>query len=86
MRQSPCKSPLIPAAFSCRLSFPTKKGEWTEVELPLKDFQATWFGREMSDRPLEATQVNSLGDLLSDKKAGPFKLQIEWIKVKPTSS
>lgn len=69
-------------AFSYRLSFPTKKDEWTEVELPLKDFQATSFGREVSDRPLDATQVNSLGILLGDKKAGPFELEVDWVKVK----
>jgi hypothetical protein len=26
-------------------------------------------------------QVNGLGFLLGDKKAGPFKLEVEWIKV-----
>lgn len=68
--------------FSYRLSFPTKKDTWTGVELPLKDFQATWFGREVNDRPLEATKVNSLGILLGDKKAGPFELQVDWLRVK----
>lgn len=73
-------------AFSYRLSFPTKKDTWTEVELPLKDFQTTWFGREVDDRPLEATKVNSLGILLGDKKAGPFELQVDWLKVKKDAS
>jgi len=26
-------------------------------------------------------EINSLGFTLGDKKAGPFKLKIEWIKV-----
>jgi monofunctional biosynthetic peptidoglycan transglycosylase len=69
-------------AFSYRVSFQTKKNEWIEVELPLKNFQATWFGREVNNRPLDATRVNRLGVLLSDKKTGPFELQIGWIKVK----
>ena len=25
--------------------------------------------------------VNALGFMLSDKKAGPFKMEVEWIKV-----
>lgn len=69
-------------AFSYRLSFPTKKDKWTEVELRLKDFQATWFGREVNNRPLEATKVNSLGILLGDKKAGPFELEVDLVNVK----
>lgn len=69
-------------AFSYRSSFPTKKGVWTEVELPLKDFEATWFGRKVNNRPLDAEQVRRLGVLLGDKQAGPFDLQVEWVKVK----
>jgi len=69
-------------AFSYRLKFPTKQDKWTEVQLPLSDFQATWFGREVNNRPLDATQVNSLGILLADKKAGPFDFEIDWIKVR----
>jgi len=26
-------------------------------------------------------EVNALGFMLGDKKAGPFKMEIEWIKV-----
>jgi len=70
-------------AYSFRQSFETKKGEWTEVELPLAKFQATWFGRSLTDRPLDAAKVNGIGILLGDKKAGPFELEIDWIKVRP---
>ena len=32
-------------------------------------------------------QVNALGFLLSDKTAGPFTLEVEWIKVvRPTAT
>ena len=27
------------------------------------------------------TEVNAVGFLLGDKKAGPFELEVEWIKV-----
>ena len=72
-------------AFSYRAAVKTKKDEWIEVRLPLKDFEATWFGRSVPDAgPVDAEDVNALGFLLGDKKAGPFKLEVEWIKVQRT--
>jgi monofunctional biosynthetic peptidoglycan transglycosylase len=67
-------------AFSYRAFFNTNKDEWIEVTLPLDEFQATSFGRPV-DQPLDPRQVNALGFLLGDKKAGPFKLEVEWVKV-----
>ena len=72
--------PLV--AFSYRAAVKTKMDEWIEVKLPLDKFEATSFGRVVKDaRPLDPAEVNALGFLLGDKKAGPFKLEIEWIKV-----
>jgi NADH dehydrogenase [ubiquinone] 1 alpha subcomplex assembly factor 1 len=73
--------PLI--AFSYRAEFKTKKDEWSEVELPLDKFVATSFGRVVQNQPLDASEVNGLGILLGDKKAGPFRLEVEWIKASP---
>ena len=72
--------PLV--AFSYRAAVKTKKDEWIEVKLPLEKFEATSFGRVVKDaRPVDPAEVNALGFLLGDKKAGPFKLEVEWIKV-----
>ena len=30
---------------------------------------------------MDPKEVNALGFLLGDKKAGPFKMEIEWIKI-----
>jgi NADH dehydrogenase [ubiquinone] 1 alpha subcomplex assembly factor 1 len=69
-------------AFSYRGKVQTKKDEWIEVKLPLDKFQATSFGKVVKDAgPVDPQEVNGLGFLLSDKKAGPFKLEVEWIKV-----
>ena len=68
-------------AFSYRASFQTKKDEWIEVSIPVRTFVATSFGRVVRNQPLEPGQVIGLGILLGDKKAGPFKLEVEWIKV-----
>ena len=75
--------PLI--AFSYRANVQTKKDEWIEVKLPLDKFEATSFGRVVRDAgPVEPSEVNALGFLLGDKKARPFKLEVEWIKVERT--
>jgi hypothetical protein len=44
------------------------------------EFEATSFGRVVRGQ-LDPSQVNGLGILLGDKKAGPFRLEVEWIKV-----
>jgi monofunctional biosynthetic peptidoglycan transglycosylase len=72
--------PLV--AFSYRVSVQTKKDEWIAIKLPLDKFEATSFGRPVKDaRPVDPQEVNGLGFLLGDKKAGPFMLEVEWIKV-----
>jgi len=72
--------PLV--AFSYRAAVQTKKDEWIEVEVPLDKFEATSFGRVVEDAgAVKPEEVNALGFLLGDKKAGPFKLEVEWIKV-----
>lgn len=71
-------------AFSYRANFQTKKDKWIEVELPVEKFAATWFGRVLKNQPLDPNEVSGLGILLGDKKAGPFKLEVDWIKVKST--
>jgi len=74
--------PTFRIAFSYRASFETKADEWQEVKVPLKELQATSFGRPVKNAgPVDASKVNSIGFLLADKKAGPFKLEVEWIKV-----
>jgi NADH dehydrogenase [ubiquinone] 1 alpha subcomplex assembly factor 1 len=69
-------------AYSYRAAMPTKKDEWIEVKIPLDQFEATSFGRVVSNAgAVKPSEINSIGFMLGDKKAGPFKLEIEWIKV-----
>ena len=67
--------------YSYRQSFKTKKGEWIEVRLPADRFVATWRGRVFPKEKLDPGKVAGLGILLGDKKPGPFKLEIDWIRV-----
>jgi NADH dehydrogenase [ubiquinone] 1 alpha subcomplex assembly factor 1 len=60
----------------------TKKDEWIEVKVPLDKFEATSFGRVVKDAgAVKPEEVNALGFMLSDKKAGPFKIEVESITV-----
>ncbi len=69
-------------AFSYRAPLPTTKDEWTEVRVPLEDFIPTAFGRRVQGMgPVEPDQISGLGFMLSDKKAGKFQMQVEWVKV-----
>ena len=64
-----------------QLAFTTKRGEWEEHRLALKDFVPTFRGRILTDvPPLNPAKVTSVGFLISDKQEGPFKLEVAWIK------
>ena len=59
----------------------TKRGEWEEHRLPFKQFIPTLRGRVLSgEPPLDPAKVTSVGFLISDNQAGPFQLELEWIK------
>ena len=74
-------------AFSYRAPLPTTKDEWTEVSVPLEEFIPTAFGNRVQGMgPVAADQINSLGFMLSDKKAGPFKLEVDWVKIIPAAT
>jgi hypothetical protein len=67
------------AIYQC--AFTTKKGEWEEHRLPLKEFVPTFRGRVLSgESPLDPAKVTSVGFMISDKQDGPFQLEVAWIK------
>lgn len=69
-------------AFSYRATLQTMKDEWIEIRVPLDEFEATSFGRVVREAGVvKPAEVNAVGFLLGDKKAGPFKLEVEWIKI-----
>ena len=76
-----------PMAFSFRAALPTQADTESEVVLPLRDFCATQFGREMPGVTLEASSITVLGVMLADKRPGPFTLEVRRIEiVRPGSS
>ena len=68
------------SAGSYRAYLPTTAGEWQETRIPFADFKLQTFGRELAAKPLNAAAVASVGFTLSDKKAGPFALEVASVK------
>jgi len=69
-------------AFSYRATVETNKDEWIEIKVPLDKFEAVSFGRQVKNAgAVKPEEINALGFMLGDKKAGPFKMELEWIKV-----
>ncbi len=69
--------------------FETHRGSWEELELPLPAFRARLRGRELPDAaPLDPAQLATLGLMVSDGPAGPFRLELAWIaaRVSPADS
>lgn len=74
-------------AFSYRVAVPTKQDHWIEVTVPLDKFEATSFGEVIKDAgAVTPGEVNAVGFLLGDKQAGPFKLEVAWIKRVPAKT
>lgn len=62
-------------------SFQTERGIWRTEELPFEAFEARYHGRSVPDaQPLDAGKIVSFGFLIADRQAGPFHLEIDWIR------
>jgi monofunctional biosynthetic peptidoglycan transglycosylase len=65
-------------------SFATRAGEWIEVVVPFTELAPTFRGRVLTDAPkFDAAELRSVGFLISDRQAGLFVLEIEWIGWQP---
>jgi monofunctional biosynthetic peptidoglycan transglycosylase len=62
-------------------SFKTTAGEWAEVEIPFDQCVANSFGQRVRNAPaLDPASIESIGVTLSDKREGPFAIEIDWIR------
>ena len=58
----------------------TQAGEWQTIRLSFEDFRPTFRGRlHPEEPPLDASRVTSLGLMISDRQAGPFRLELARI-------
>jgi len=61
-------------------TFTTKEGEWTTIRMPFEDFRLYSFGQRIPGVPAIApAMIESIGVTLSDKKEGPFRLDVASI-------
>ena len=59
----------------------TRAGEWQTVGLPFEEFRPTFRGRPVPEAAaLDVSRVISLGLMISDRQAGPFRLELAMIR------
>lgn len=60
--------------------FSTVVGEWLTIEIPISEFRPTFRGWTPPDAPpLDPGEIRQVGLMVADKKAGPFRLDVERI-------
>jgi hypothetical protein len=63
--------------------FTPPAGDWAEIDLPLADFVATFRGRRLADAgPMRPERIRRLGLMISERQAGRFELQVDWLEVR----
>ena len=60
-------------------SFETKKNEWIKVTIPISEMERHSFGNRLSGR-INPDEIKGVEFYMYDKKAGPFKLEVDSIK------
>ncbi len=65
--------------FAYRHEFGTKNGEWLTLNAPFESFIPMFMGQKTSAPPVDRSNIKTFGFLISDKQAGPFRLEIDWI-------
>ena len=61
--------------------FETAAGKWETIRIPFDAFRPVFRGRPVPDAPVLAPQrIVSVGFLISDRQAGPFRLEIRAIR------
>ncbi len=65
-----------------RAAFETRAGQRLTLRVPFTDLEPSFRGRRVPDAPpLDLRQIRQLGVLISDRQAGPFRLEVLAIRV-----
>ncbi len=59
--------------------FVAQAGAWSLVRLPLAGFVPVFRGRTLGAGPLDPARVRTIGLMISERQAGPFRLEIAWL-------
>ena len=61
--------------------FTTEYEKWITVHLKFTEFIPVFRGRIVPEAPkLETGHIRRIGFMIADKQAGPFALEIDWVK------
>jgi monofunctional biosynthetic peptidoglycan transglycosylase len=64
-----------------QVAFDTEPDTWQTVRFPFRAFSPTFRGRRVPNAPtLDSGQIYTFGFLIGDKQAGPFRLEIDWLR------
>lgn len=64
-----------------RADFDTEPGEWLEARLPFEAFRPNFRGYvPRGAGPLDPARIRQMGFLIGDKREGPFRLEVAWVK------
>lgn len=65
--------------------FTPESGQWTRTLLPLAAFEPSFRGRGVQGAPpLQSEMVRQVGLMISDSRAGEFRLMVKTIEAVPT--
>lgn len=62
-----------------RVGFETDPAAWATLRFGFERFEAAFRGRPVSGRALDRTTIAGFGFLISDRQAGPFRLDVASI-------
>jgi NADH dehydrogenase [ubiquinone] 1 alpha subcomplex assembly factor 1 len=66
--------------FTWQAPFETSAGAWRTVAIPFADFAPRFRGSPRPEAgPLDPARLGTVGFLVSDRQAGPFRLEVEWV-------
>ncbi len=61
------------------------KDKWIEMKVPFRAFVPTWRGMKLNGAaPIDPFRIQSIGLIISDKKAGPFRIELDWVSAYKT--
>lgn len=67
--------------YAYQAKFKTEKNSWKEYKIPFSDFNPTFRGQMLSNKPaLESKNIVQIGILIADKQFGNFTMGVDWIK------
>lgn len=68
--------------YAYQFKIKTTNGEWKEFKIPFEDFEPTFRGNTLRNKPaLKSKDITQMGILISDKQAGEFEVTLDWVKV-----